>query len=221
MWWSYNGTNSAARLTAALDLSDLKTATLAFSAWWNTEDESDWFQVLVSDDSGQTWTIVGGPQAAPRGESAPGAHYSGQSTTWINEAVDLSAYAGTRVLVRFEYLTDGHDTLPGVVLDDIGIVELGGLDDVENTGSAWIAEGFLRIPDSIVQNWTVSVVVRDANGSVTVSPVPLDLLNTGRTTISVPEGGRATIVIGAMAPFTSYRADYKLTVQREERAGHS
>jgi hypothetical protein len=137
--------------------------------------------------------------------------------TWINEQVDLSEYAGARVLIRFEYLTDGTRTLPGVALDDIGILELGDLDDIENVSSVWMPEGFLRIPDSVAQHWTLAVVVYDADGAAAVYPVPLDVLNTGRITFAVPEQGRATLVIGAMAPFTSYRADYKLSVQMEAK----
>jgi immune inhibitor A len=215
MWWSYNGANSAARLTAPFDLTSLDTATLAFSAWWNTEADNDWFQVLVSENGGQSWSIVGGQRAALNGKSAPGPYYSGQSMTWIDEQIDLSAYAGTEILVRFEYLTDSTDTRLGVVLDDIGIRESGGLDDVESAVSIWVPEGFLRISDTVIQNWSVSIVVHDADGSAAVYPVRLDALNTGRVTFTVPPDGGATMVIGAMAPFTSCRADYKLSVQLE------
>jgi immune inhibitor A len=214
MWWSYNEDNSATRLTAPFDLRGLATATLAFSAWWSTEPEEDWLQVLVSEDDGQTWAVVGGDHAATNNPDAPGPYYSGQSSAWIGEQVDLNAYAGKRVLVRFEYLTDGSDTRTGVVLDDLGILELGSLDDAESPLSIWQADGFLRVPDTVAQNWSVTVIVRDANGHNTVFPVPLDMFNTGRATFTVPDGGRATLVIGAMAPFTSYLADYKISVQQ-------
>jgi len=46
--------------------------------------------------------------------------------------------------------------------------------------------------------------------------VALDALNTGRARITVPDGGSATLVVGAMAPFTSAEARYKLSVQRAE-----
>jgi len=212
MWWSYNGENSAARLTSAFDFTGLDTATLAFSAWWQTEAERDWLHVLVSDNDGQTWQVVGGQGAALHGEKAPGAFYSGQSAAWINEQIDLRAYAGRKVLIRFEYLTDGRETLPGVALDDIGIVELSDLDDAEALTSPWEMAGFLRIRGAVIQNWTVSVVIVDADGRATVDTVQLDVLNTGRAAFTVPDGGRATLIIGAMAPFTAYRADYKLTV---------
>lgn len=214
MWWSYNNSSSAARLTGAFDLSGLKTATLAFSAWWNIEEDYDWFQVLVSADGGKTWQIVGGPHAKQNGENAPGLYYSGRSNTWIDERIDLSAYAGQSVLVRFEYLTDTSQAQAGVVLDDLGIVELGPLDNVESAASVWKPDGFLRVPATVPQHWALAVVVRAPDQQPTVQVVALDDLNTGRAAFTVPEGGSATIVIGAMAPFTTNRASYKLAVQR-------
>jgi immune inhibitor A len=214
MWWSYNGASSAARLTGQFDLRDLKTATLAFSAWWNMEEEYDWFQVLVSDDGAKSWKIVGGPQAKPKSDTTPGMYYSGRSNAWVNERIDLSAYAGKTVLVRFEYLTDSSRTLSGVALDDLGIVELGILDDVESTASAWTPEGFLRIPNTVPQHWSVAVIEQTPGQPATVQPVTLGDLSTGRAAFTVPDGGSATLVIGAMAPFTTAPARYKIAVQR-------
>jgi hypothetical protein len=158
--------------------------------------------------------VVGGDHAVTNNPDAPGPYYSGQSITWIDEQVNLNAYAGKQVLVRFEYLTDGSDSRTGVVLDDLGILEMGSLDDAESPVSIWQADGFLRVPDAVAQNWSVTVIVRDADGRNTVFPVTLDMFNTGRATFTVPDGGRATLVIGAMAPFTSYLADYKISVHQ-------
>ncbi|MBN2303448.1 MAG: immune inhibitor A [Anaerolineae bacterium] len=214
MWWSYNLDSSAARLTGSFDLTGLDSATLAFSAWWNVEDEYDWFQVLVSGNAGQDWTIMDGQQSTSTGPKAPGAYYSGRSAAWVDEQIDLSAFAGGPVLVRFEYLTDGSQTMPGVALDDIGIAELAFADDVETVLPVWQVEGFLRIPDVVPQNWTVALVEHDAAGGIMVRFLVLDDLNTGGTTVTVPDGGRVTVIVGAMAPFTAIPASYKLSVQR-------
>jgi immune inhibitor A len=213
MWWSYDNDDSAARLTGTFDLTGLETATLVFSAWWDIEDEYDWLQVLVSDNGGQDWQIVGGDLAATGGDQAPGPYYSGRSRRWLYEQIDLSQYAGGPVQIRFEYLTDGSTTMSGVTLDDIGIVELGRVDDAENPVSAWQPEGFIRVNATVAQNWTVAVVQHDPAGATTVQHLALDAMNAGTTTISVPEGGTATLVIGAMAPFSSNLANYELTVR--------
>ncbi len=214
MWWSLNDDSSASRLTGAFDLTGLTTATLAFSGRWDIEEGYDWFQVLVSDDGGTSWNVVGGPRASTRGTRAPGPYYTGQTRGWIDEQIDLSAYAGEQVLVRFEYLTDASQALQGVVLDDLGIVELGPLDDVENADSAWVADGFLRIPASVPQNWAVRLVIEAPGQTPVVQPVALDLLNAGDSTFTIPAGGSATIIVGAMAPFSTVRGTYLVQVQR-------
>ncbi len=216
MWWSMNYSDSATRLTGAFDLSGLTAATLVYQSWWNIEDDYDWFHVLVSPDMGATWEIVRGDLAAVRGTDAPGAYYSGQSSGWMEERIDLSRYAGKPILIRFEYLTDTTATGPGIVLDDIRIPELNYVDDTESASTVWNPEGFLRIPAVTAQHWTVSLVSVPSDGSApTVTPLALDASNVGGTTCTVPADSMLTIVIGAMAPFTVDEVNYKLSVQRE------
>jgi immune inhibitor A len=215
MWWSYNNSAGASHLTGAFDFSQLQTATLEFSVWWDIEQEYDWFQVLVSRDGGRSWEIVGGDHAQSDDPSKPGPYYSGPSSRWMDETIDLGAYVGVPVLIRFEYLTDNSGVMPGVALDDIRIPELFYLDDVENPLSVWHAEGFLRIPQSVPQNWTVAVVQQTTSDHATISPLELGDLHTGRAAITVPDGNTATLVIGAMAPFAAERATYKVAIQRQ------
>lgn len=216
MWWSYNNSSSATRLTAPFDLSRLTTATLEFSAWWQMEADYDWFQVLVSADDGASWEIVRGARARANGVKAPGAYYSGQSDDWVQERVDLSTYAGQPVLVRFEYLTDSSRTLAGVALDDIRIPELEYEDTVEEAASRWVPEGFLRVPGTVPQHWTLAIITDGGGTAVRVTHPTLDAVNTARASITVPEDGQATLVIGAMAPFTATPATYKVSIQRTE-----
>ena len=213
MWWSYDGSGSLARLSADFDLRGLTRATLVFDAWWQTEPDLDWWQVLVSDDAGQTWAVVGGAHAA-QNANAPGPSYSGTSGGWVTERIDLSAYAGKQVRVRFEYLTDGSITKQGVALDNLGIEELGAPDGAEEARSRWQPEGFLRIGQRVAQHWTVALVLRGADGAATVQPLMLGERNTTGATFTVPDGGSATLVIGAMAPFAEQAARYKLALRR-------
>jgi immune inhibitor A len=213
MWWSYHGDSSAARLTGAFDLSGVDTATLHFDAWWQIEQDYDRLHVLVSADGGQSWEVVGGKRAVAGGDDAPGPYYTGQSAGWVTEQIDLSPYAGRAVLVRFEYLTDSSRTLAGIALDNVRIPALGYADDVEEPESVWHAEGFLRITDTVTQHWAVALVQRPADGPATVQWMALDALNTGRATLQVAQGSTATIVVGAMAPFTDRPGSYKLSIQ--------
>jgi hypothetical protein len=214
LWWSYDNSNSVSRLTGAFDLSGLQAATLTFDAWWDIEEE-DRLQVLVSVDGGVSWQAVGG-LAARRCEQDLGPCYWGRSNGWVNERVDLSAFAGGRVLVRFEYVTDAGVTLTGAALDNLGIVELGPLDDVETAESAWQAEGFVRVQQRLPQRWTLAAVTQTLDAPATVAPLALDGHNTAQATVTVPAGGSVTLVVGAMAPYTSLPGSYKISVMPGE-----
>ncbi len=111
--------------------------------------------------------------------------------------------------MRFEYLTDQTQTQQGVALDYMRIAELGVPD-----ASLWQPEGFLRVPGMVAQNWTVTVVRQHPDGHVIVTPLALDDAHTGGIKLTVPDGGTATVVIGAMAPFTPQLAQYKLALRR-------
>ena len=214
MWWSNAYNSSAARLTGAFDLTGLERATLEFSAWWDVEDEYDWFQVLVSDSGGARWAILGGDQALADSGKAPGAYYSGYSGQWQRESIDLSAYAGRRVLIRFEYLTDSSENLPGVALDDITIRELGYFDDVEDRHAVWHPEGFLRVPRAVPQNWTVALVQPQPDGTIAVERMPIDARAAGAAEVTVAPGRPLTVVVGAMAAFSEALAMYELRAER-------
>ena len=69
--------------------------------------------------------------------------YTGKSDDWVEESIDLTAYAGRKVLVRFEYVTDDAVYVDGILIDDLAIRELGFADDVEQE-QGWRAEGFVR-----------------------------------------------------------------------------
>ncbi len=217
MWWSYNNSGSITRLSARFDLRGLQRATLVFDAWWQTEPDLDWLQVLVSEDEGRTWELVGGEHAAQSLPNAPGPAYSGASGGWVQERIDLSAYAGKQIRVRFEYLTDVSVTKQGVVLDNVGIEELGALDGAEEPNSPWQAEGFLRIPQRVAQRWALALVLRGADGAVTVQPLTLSARNTAGAAFDVPAGGEAVLVVGAMSPFAEQAARYKLALRRAEK----
>lgn len=70
---------------------------------------SDMFNVMVSDDDGQSWVE----------EYSLTDFYNG-TLSWQLVTVDLSAYAGSEVDIRFEYVVGGYYSSGGVWLDSIG-----------------------------------------------------------------------------------------------------
>lgn len=210
MWWGYNAESSIARLTRSLDLREVESATLQFALWYDTERDFDWIDILVSMDGGRKWKALSSSQMLPSDDLIPVAHYSGRSPGWINEKIDLSPFAGHEVLLRFEYATDGSYSLGGILLDDIAIPELGWSDDVEQLDETWQVEGFLRVPQGVAQQWSLAFIQKGKPPTVEIFSLSAD--NIIRTDLTVPEAG-GVLVIGAMAPLTAEKTEYKIVIE--------
>ena len=215
MWWAGPADESAARLTREVDLSDLDQATLSFSTWHDT-GYSDSGAVLVSTDGGSAWTVVGGAESQPVeiGELSgingyTGWSGSGEAPEWVRETIDLSAYAGRNVLVRFQYTTDLYEGRIGFAIDDIELVHLEWTDGAEDDQSEWIAEGFQRAPESIPQTWIVQVIDGDAVRTIG--------LESGRADfeIDLGEGGTVTVATAATVVGTGAHTSYDLSATGE------
>jgi hypothetical protein len=125
---------------------------------------------VVSSDDGATWQILRGPSttdANPNGNSYGWGYtgLSGDGPSWIEEQVDLSVYAGQRILIRFEYVTDDAINHPGWAIDDISIPELGYQDDVEGGDDGWLAEGFVQTNSFVPQGYLVQLITFGRRGS--------------------------------------------------------
>jgi hypothetical protein len=214
IWWANRCDDSDTRLTREFDLSEVSEATLEFWAWYHIEDDWDYAYVEASADGGQTWDILTTPSGVgtnPNGNSF-GWGYTGKSggggaAQWVQEHVDLSAYAGQKVLVRFEYLTDDAVNYPGFVLDDIAIPEIGYSDDFEAGEGEWKAEGFIRHANVLPQHWLVQLVLFGRETSVQRLEVNTD--QTGEW--DIPLGGRtdrAVVTFSGLAPVTTETASY-------------
>ncbi|MEM0343271.1 MAG: immune inhibitor A [Thermoplasmata archaeon] len=96
-------------------------ATLSFYEWYEIESYYDWASVWASGDGGVTWTTLPGrttTTADPFGGN-PGYGITGSSKRYVLESMDLSAYAGKSVLLRFRLQQDGAVYGLGWTLDDI------------------------------------------------------------------------------------------------------
>jgi bacillopeptidase F (M6 metalloprotease family) len=79
---------------------------------FDLEKDYDYLYVTVSED-GQSWKILKTPSGTDKNPSGnsygwgyTGLSGSGKSAEWVQESVDLSEFAGKKVQLRFEYVTD-------------------------------------------------------------------------------------------------------------------
>ena len=213
-YWSNRGDTMDSTMTRAFDLRGVNAATLTFKTWYRIEEHYDYGYVQVSRDGGRTWDILPGtrtttddPVNQNYGAGYTGKSGGGASPQWVDERVSLTAYAGSQVLVRFEYVTDMGTNFEGMAIDDIAIAEIGFADNAEQE-RGWDALGFARTNNRVPQGFTVQLLFR--NSAPETVAMTLDANNNG--TILVPANTEAVLVVGAMAPVTTVQASYSYEV---------
>ena len=109
---------------------------LTFRTWYDIEQGYDYGLVEVSNDGGDTWGTL--------------REYTGSDMDHWAETVtvDLAAYEGESILVRFEYMTDGGVALNGWEVTDI---KIGG---GALPASAFRTGGWLRVDGRRAQTTT-------------------------------------------------------------------
>jgi immune inhibitor InhA-like protein/CARDB protein len=105
---------------------------LKFGYWYDIEPDYDYAYLRVSTDGGNTWdnlACCGSTNTNPNGNNhgngitgMSGAVLPVDGPSWQTADVDLSAYAGQTVKIRFEYVTDPAVLHPGFTVDDVELV---------------------------------------------------------------------------------------------------
>jgi hypothetical protein len=218
-WWSNRGDDSDMTLTRNFDLSDVDQATLQFWTWYDIEGDWDFAYVEVSTDGGQTWDILPGLHTTTENKSGnsfghawTGISGGGDTPEWIQEEIDLSAYAGQVIDVRFEYITDDAVNHVGFLIDDLAVSSIGYVEDVEAGDGGWQANGFVRMDNVLPQRYVVQVI--ELGDEPRVQRMILDENNHGRLTVedlgSKSDG--VILVISGTTPFTTEPATYTYSV---------
>ncbi len=220
-WWSGRGDDIDTTLTRELDLTSATGATLDFWTWFDIEHWYDFGYVEVSTDGGATWKALSGKQTTNQDpvEQAYGPGYSGdsgggQSPQWAPESIDLTPYAGKKVLLRFEYVTDGGVSGQGWGIDDISVPEIGWSDDAETDGD-WQANGFQRIDAPEPQQFAVDLL--NVTAGTAAQRVQLSPSNSASIQLTGSSEGptKYVVVIAAESQGTTEEAHYlySLTAQ--------
>ena len=210
-WWGNKGDSINSTLTTTVDLSNVMTANLHFKAWYSIENSWDYAYVTISLDNGETWEIAKASSSSsvnPLGRGyGPG--YTGDSGGWLSEAVNLTPYAGSEILLRFEYITDESRHDIGLCIDDVSIPELDFFDSMDTTDSVWLSRGFIRTKNIISQPYLVQLI--EIGDEVTVQTMSLDELGTGTFLISPSTAvARRIITVSPTSEDTTLPASYTI-----------
>lgn len=130
-FWSTNENNLCVTLvTPELQLSAGQSSTLSFWSVWDVEQGYDGGVLEVSTDAGANWTRLtpqgGYPGTITDGGTlcgiAPGSGaFTGSDLDWSAHQIDLSAYAGQHVKLRWLYRSDPAVNGEGWFVDDIAL----------------------------------------------------------------------------------------------------
>jgi len=214
-WWSNHGDSIDTKLTRNVDLRSVDSASLTFWVNYNIEEFWDYAYVMVSNDEGSTWDILDTERAInfdPNGNGY-GAGLTGKSLGWVQDSVDLSDYAGEQVLLRFEYITDDAVFSTGACFDDFEIPELGWTDDTSTTAD-WIADGFVRVEETIPTQYLVQVIHEKDVGDPVVYQVPVNSNGAGNLTVeNVGDDDLVVFIISATNRQSTSPTNYTLEIR--------
>ena len=213
-FWSNKGDESDMTLTREFDFSDVSgPIDFKFRTWYDLEEDYDYLYFEVSEDS-QAWQIVSTPSGTgedPSGNSY-GWGYNAVTSGWIQEEIDLSDYAGKKIFVRFEYVTDAAVNGEGMLIDDVSIDAIDYFTDFESDDGGWEAEGFVRIQNALPQTFRLALIKQGSSTTVEMIEVSDD--QTAEIPISI--GGdvdRFTLVISGTTRFTREVGSYTVEIK--------
>ncbi|MFN8412125.1 MAG: immune inhibitor A [Anaerolineales bacterium] len=207
------GNESDMTLTREFDFTNVSgPVSLSFNTWYDLEKDYDYLFLEVSED-GKNWQIVKTPSGTdenPSGNSY-GWGYNGKTNDWITEDVDLSQYAGKKVQVRFEYITDAAVTGEGFLLDDVSVDAVNYKSDFETDDGGWDAQGFTRVQNVIPQTFRLSLIIKGAD--TTVQNIEVNADQTAEIPFSLKDGESATLIVTGTTRYTRKSATYQFEVK--------
>ncbi|MDP2423482.1 MAG: M14 family zinc carboxypeptidase [Bacteroidales bacterium] len=124
-FYSFNSNRSTT--STAIDLSNALYARLKFWARWSVEVNYDYVQVKLSTNNGATWIPLAGKYTRSGSiyQTSGQPVYDGVQSDWVYEEIDLGAYVGQSVKIRFTLVSDNSVNADGFYFDDITVTMIG------------------------------------------------------------------------------------------------
>jgi hypothetical protein len=220
--WSNRADLADLRLQREFDLSSVQNATLKYWTWYDLEGDWDYAYVSVSKDGGQTWQLLktpamtdSNPVNANYGWGYTGKSGGGERAEWIQESIDLTPYAGQKIVIAFDVINDQSVNRPGMALDDVEVSEIDYRSDFEQDVGGWQPAGWLRTNNFVPQKYIVQLVSFGKDGQIEVSRLPVNEDNTAQWDVPMSQLEKAIVVVSPTAYQTTEVARYSWTAQEK------
>jgi len=117
--------NTKTTTTAYINLTDAIAAFLQFEARWEVERGYDYVEIQATTD-GVTFTPLCGKYTHTGNSNQDDQQplYDGIQDAWLHETIDLSAYLGQSIKLRFNLVSDGGVDYDGLYFDDINVQKI-------------------------------------------------------------------------------------------------
>jgi hypothetical protein len=208
-FWSNYGDSSDMTLSQTFDLRSVDGGvSLSYWTWFDIESDYDYLYLLASIN-GKDWELLKPDRctnADPTGSNY-GCGYNGKSNGWVQELVDLSPFAGSEVTLQFEYITDLAVNGDGLVIDDVSIEAINYFTDFEENEGGWDGQGFVRVKNTLPQNFGFSIVNLDS-ARVDARTISLGGLAIDQEFDQVEKN--SVFVLNGLTRYTHIPADYRI-----------
>lgn len=212
-FWSNKGDESEMTLTQEFDFTNVSSPIhFTYHTWYDIEKDYDYVYLEASTD-GEHWQIITTPSGTadnPSGNSY-GWGYTGKSNDWIEEDVDLSQFAGKKIQLRFDYVTDAAVNGEGFLLDDAKIEAANYQSDFEADSGGWDAKGFVRVENVLPQTYRLALITK--GNTTTVTQITLNSDQTADIPLSLKSGEEAVLVVTGTTRFTRVPAAYQIEIK--------
>ncbi|HUN08383.1 MAG TPA: PDZ domain-containing protein [Aggregatilineales bacterium] len=141
---------------------------------------------------------------------------------WVSQSVDLSAYAGQQILLRFNVIKQPGQFDLGMVIDNIAIEAIGFTDDAEFAIPGWTLNGWRLLDNRVQQRFalTATVINPDAVDQTRILRLvtPLDVELRRGWQFSLQPGELFVLAISPLNDNTTVPAQFSLAVQPVDQA---
>jgi hypothetical protein len=135
---------------------------------------------------------------------------------WIPQTVDLSAYAGQSIQVRFESISLPGLVDLGIALDNIAVPEIGFVDDAESGVPGWTLAGWEQTNNQLDQRFLVQTAkVQSDTVHVTQLIAPADRATEGAWDFTLDAGEALVVAISGLNDNSLVPAQYSLSARSQ------
>jgi len=120
-----DNTNTKTTTISNINLTDALAAYLQFSARWEVERGYDYVEIQASTN-GTTFTPLCGKYTHTGNSNQDNLQplYDGIQDAWLKETINLSAYLGQNIKLRFNLVSDAGTNYDGLYFDDISVQKI-------------------------------------------------------------------------------------------------